>query len=172
MKFTAKAVMSVEELNANEIEHENGWVTGWLVGDLIVGDVQDAEEGWIAPNYWVKVDKNTVSPYLSEEDYQSKHQAFNLQYKEHEVFKESSVIVDQSDIPVLWIKKETGEVSFGGAYFHLYREQRLIEVLDEFAEIADRLIHGKNHEHINFAMKFEKALEAKRTLEMEFFKQD
>lgn len=172
MKYRAKAVMSIEELNFNGIEHENGWVTGWLIEDLITGDVSEVEDGSITPDWWTKVDKATISPFLPKEEYQSKHEAFNLQYKEDEVFKDVCVIVDQSDIPVLWIKKETGKVSFGGRYFHLYREQRLIEVLDEFGEIAFHFVNEKNHEHIDFAEKFKKALEEKKELEMEFFKKE
>ncbi|MGE7928836.1 hypothetical protein [Lysinibacillus xylanilyticus] len=34
------------------------------------------------------------------------------------------VVVDESDTPFIWFDKETAKVSFGGANFRLYKEQR------------------------------------------------
>jgi hypothetical protein len=47
-------------------------------------------------------------------------------------------------LPVLWIEKDTGKVSFGGKYFHLYKEQLLVEALDKFVCIASRYLEEKN----------------------------
>lgn len=73
--------------------------------------------------------------------FETKHDAYNLKFKEHEVFEGKLVVVDESDTPFLWLDKETGKVSFGGAYFHLYKEQRLLETLHEFVEAAVNLVN-------------------------------
>ncbi|MFJ8511374.1 hypothetical protein [Lysinibacillus xylanilyticus] len=42
----------------------------------------------------------------------------------YEVFEGKLIVIDESDTPFIWLDKETGKVSFGGAYFRLYKEQR------------------------------------------------
>ena len=54
----------------------------------------------------------------------TKNDAYNLKFKEHEVFEGKLVVVDESDTPFIRLDKETEQVSFGVAYFRLYKEQR------------------------------------------------
>lgn len=74
--------------------------------------------------------------------FETKHDAFNLTFKEHEVFEGKMVIVDESDTPFLWIDKETGKISFGGKYFLQYKEQRLLETLLEFVYTTQSLMNN------------------------------
>lgn len=74
--------------------------------------------------------------------FETKHDTFNLKFKEHEVFDGKMVIVDESDDPYLWIDKESGKVTFGGKYFLQYKEQRLLETLLEFVHTTHRLIEN------------------------------
>ena len=61
IKFKAKAVLSIEELNELEIEHKDGWVKGNLVdGQWIIGEIIEATDEYIQPSFWVKVDPSTV----------------------------------------------------------------------------------------------------------------
>lgn len=60
LKFEAKAIMSYNELNQLGIEHNNGYVKGWLVEDFIVGEIVEATDEYINFEYWVKVDTKTV----------------------------------------------------------------------------------------------------------------
>lgn len=39
--------------------------------------------------------------------HETKHDAFNLKFKEHEVFKDKLVVVDESNSAFIWIDKET-----------------------------------------------------------------
>lgn len=73
---------------------------------------------------------------------ETKHDTYNLKFKEHEVFKDKLVIVDESDSAFIWIDKETGKVSFSGKYFHLYKEQRLLETLTRFVYLASEYLDG------------------------------
>lgn len=74
--------------------------------------------------------------------FETKHDAFNLTFKEHEVFEGKMVIVDESDAPFLWVDRESGKVSFGGKYFLQYKEQRLLETLLEFVYTTHRLMEN------------------------------
>ena len=61
IKFKARAILSVEELNELEIEHKDGWVKGNLVDDQwIIGEIIEATDEYIQPSFWVKVDPSTV----------------------------------------------------------------------------------------------------------------
>lgn len=61
IKFKAKAIMPVEELNELGYKHENGWVIGsWVGEDLIIGDIIEAAEEYIIPSFWLKVEKSTI----------------------------------------------------------------------------------------------------------------
>lgn len=40
------------------------------------------------------------------ESIKTKHDAFNLKFKEHEVFKDKLVVVDDTDTPYLWLDRE------------------------------------------------------------------
>ncbi|GIN71153.1 hypothetical protein J14TS2_16280 [Bacillus sp. J14TS2] len=79
-------------------------------------------------------------------DIETKHTAYNLRFKEHEVFEDKLVVVDESDTPFIWLDKNTGKVSFGGKYFRMYKEQRLLEVLYEFVYAAADYMHGTDEE--------------------------
>lgn len=70
----------------------------------------------------------------SEVEEGTKHDAFNLKFKEHEVFADKLVIVDEDDIPFLWIDKESKKVSFGGRYFEIYKEQQLVAEMGNLRE--------------------------------------
>jgi len=79
--------------------------------------------------------------------YDTKHDAYNLKFKEHEVFDDKLVVVDESDTPFIWLDKKTGSVSFGGKYYHLYKEQRLLEVLMEFVYATADYVHGTDEDY-------------------------
>jgi len=42
--------------------------------------------------------------------FETKHDAYNLKFKEHEVFEGKLVVVDESDTPFIWVDEETGKV--------------------------------------------------------------
>lgn len=107
---------------------------------------------------------------------ETKHDVFSLKFKEHEVFKDQLVVVDESDTPFLWLNKETGKVSFSGKYFHLYKEQRLIEALKglvyaayEFVERKDEILRDSD-EFAHFVKRFEKAISFAEEIEQDFIK--
>lgn len=70
----------------------------------------------------------------AEGDRETKHDVFNLEFKEHEVFTDKLVVVDEDDIPFLWIDKESKKVSFGGRYFNIYKEQQLVAEVSNLRE--------------------------------------
>ncbi|MGG3798003.1 hypothetical protein [Metabacillus fastidiosus] len=76
--------------------------------------------------------KGLANGYEIDKEPTTKHEAFNLTFKPHEVFKGKLVVVDSEDTPFLWLNEATGKVSFGGKYFKLYKEQLLIEALMNF----------------------------------------
>lgn len=72
--------------------------------------------------------------YRESIEVKTKHDAFNLKFKEHEVFADKLVVVDEDDIPFLWIDKESKKVSFGGRYFQIYKEQQLVAEVGNLRE--------------------------------------
>lgn len=84
--------------------------------------------------------KGLSNGYEIDKEPSTKHEAFNLTFKKHEVFKGKLVVVDTEDIPFLWIDEATGKVSFGGKYFKLYKEQLLIETLMNFVYKATEYV--------------------------------
>jgi hypothetical protein len=104
--------------------------------------------------------------------YETKHDAFHLKFKDHEVFKDKLVVVDDTDTPYIWLDKESGKVSFGGKYFHLYKEQRLVEALKKFVYIANEFVNGKNDEHIDYTKRFKEAIAFVEEIEQDFKKND
>jgi len=100
---------------------------------------------------------------------ETKHDAYNLKFKKHEVFADKLVVVDESDIPVLWLSEKTGKVSFGGKYFHLYKEQRLIEAMKNLSAVVYDFVHGENDEHVDYVRSFQKALEFADQVEYDFY---
>lgn len=104
------------------------------------------------------------------ESIKAKHDAFNLKFKEHEVFKDKLVVVDETDTPYLWLDRESGKVSFGFKYFHLYKEQRLIEALKRFVYIADEFVNGEDDESVDYVKRFKDAISFVAEIEHEFNK--
>ncbi|MDE8676426.1 hypothetical protein [Priestia aryabhattai] len=108
-----------------------------------------------------------------EQQYSTKHDAFNLKFKEHEVFKDQLVVVDESDTPFLWLNKDTGKVSFSGKYFHLYKEQRLIEAMKRLSyavyEFVERIddIESDKQELVHFVERFKDVLDFVNQVETE-----
>ncbi|MEH6945057.1 hypothetical protein [Bacillus sp. JJ722] len=86
--------------------------------------------------------------------YETKHDAYNLKFKEHEVFKDQLVVVDESDSAFLWLNKDTGKVSFSGKYF--------VERTDEILNDNDEL------EHI--IKRFKRAISFVEEIERDFMK--
>ncbi|WP_078392039.1 YopX family protein [Shouchella patagoniensis] len=62
--FRGKATMSEKEMEELNLTHSNGWVYGNLIkdGDLtfIVGPVADWDSEYLAHEWWLKVDPETV----------------------------------------------------------------------------------------------------------------
>lgn len=59
-KFRGKAVMSIEELDELEIEHENGWVFGYNVDNIILSGIVHIEEDCGALEQWNIVHKDSI----------------------------------------------------------------------------------------------------------------
>ena len=72
VKFRGKSLITVEELDRMEIKHENGWVFGNLISNgkfpWIVGDVADWGEDYIAHEWFVAVDPDTVGQFTGVPD--------------------------------------------------------------------------------------------------------
>lgn len=72
VKFRGKALMSVEELDALDIQHNNGWVFGNLIMDgknaFVVGCIADVTDEYIHPEWWVGVDLETVGQFTGLKD--------------------------------------------------------------------------------------------------------
>ncbi|WP_263708019.1 YopX family protein [Shouchella tritolerans] len=72
IEFRGKARMSVEELNDIGLSHSNGWVYGNLIQSggqtFIVGGVADWCDEYIAHEWWVLVDSDTVGQYTGLKD--------------------------------------------------------------------------------------------------------
>lgn len=93
--------------------------------------------------------------------FETKHTAFNLTFKEHPVFKDQQIVEDSAGDVFLWIDTDSGKVSFGGKYFQIYNEQKLVQAMKNFAYIAHEFVEkvkaGKDHEQ-NLYDQFQKAL--------------
>lgn len=67
IKFRGKAIMSINELDELEIEHDNGWVFGNLIQDgtsaYIIGGIAEATDEFINHDWWVKVNPKTVGQF-------------------------------------------------------------------------------------------------------------
>lgn len=58
--------MDIEEMDNMGFEHDNGWVIGSLINDkcpFIVGPVAEADQEYLAHEWWVPVDPETVGQY-------------------------------------------------------------------------------------------------------------
>jgi len=98
--------------------------------------------------------------------YETKHDAYNLKFI-NSAIDGKSVVVDETDTPFLWIDKESGKVSFGGKYFNLYKEQRLLEVLLEFVYTSSDYVNY-NFDDVDYKEKFEKILQQFEKLNEDF----
>lgn len=149
----------------------------WIILDRILGNIENGREkdGKKPFNSYITI--NTDEPYINEvidvmkrngdweSDYKTKHDAYHLTFKNHEVFEGQMVIVDESNTPYLWIDKETNKVSFSGKYFHLYKVQRLVEAMKRLAYAAFEFVE-RNDEIIDDKEEFEHFVERfKRTLD-------
>lgn len=72
IKFRGKSLMAIEELDHLGIKHKNGFVFGNLIADggntFIVGGIADVDEDYIAHDWWVSVDPETVGQYTCLKD--------------------------------------------------------------------------------------------------------
>lgn len=72
IKVRGKALMSVEELNDMQLDHDNGWVVGNLIQSgnkpWIVGDIVESDPEYIVHDFWVRVDPKTVGQYTGLRD--------------------------------------------------------------------------------------------------------
>lgn len=72
IKFRGKALMSLEELDQLDIPHENGWVYGSLISNgkspLIVGDIADWGDDYIAHEWYVAVKQESVGQFTGSHD--------------------------------------------------------------------------------------------------------
>lgn len=76
--------------------------------------------------------------------FETKHTAFNLTYKDHPVFKGKQIIEDSAGDVFLWIDTDSRKVSFGGKYFQIYNEQKLVQAMTNFAYIAADFVQNVN----------------------------
>ena len=93
--------------------------------------------------------------------FETKHTVFNLTFKPH-LFEDKSIIEDSAGDVFLWIDKATGATSFGGKYFKIFNEQKLVQAMTNFADIASEFVEnvqaGRDHDP-NLCDQFKKALE-------------
>lgn len=157
-----------------------------IVLDRMLGNIEHGREkdGKKPCNSYIVI--NTDEPYINkiidvmkrngdwESDYETKHDAYHLTFKNHEVFKNQMVIMDESNTPFLWIDKETNKVSFSGKYYHLYKEQRLVEAMKRLAYAAYAFVE-RNEEIIedeeeleHFVERFQRALDYVTEIEKGF----
>lgn len=69
IKFRGKSKMSIKEMDELEIPHQNWWVKGHLIGDLIVFDQQvESCEEYVYPRWWAPVEPETVGQYTGLKD--------------------------------------------------------------------------------------------------------
>lgn len=70
--FRGKARLSIKELDAIEITHEDGWVFGNYIENgfcpYIVGDLADVGDDYIAHEWWVEVIPESVGQYTGLKD--------------------------------------------------------------------------------------------------------
>ncbi|MEV9639510.1 YopX family protein [Mammaliicoccus sciuri] len=106
IKFRGKAKMSVEELDKLQIEHTDGWVFGSLITNngspYIVGDIADQGDEYIAHEWWVAVDSETVGQFINTVDIMSR-----------EVYEGDVLFHDEGDFSF------TAQVKHGGYEWYL-----------------------------------------------------
>lgn len=76
IKFRGKATLTKEELDKLGINHNGGWIIGNLIIDnnigFIVGGIAECDTEYIAHEWWVEVDIETVGQYIGLKDKNSK----------------------------------------------------------------------------------------------------
>lgn len=74
IKFEGQAILSTQELDALGIEHDNGWVVGsWVDEHWIVGEIIEATDEYIQPEFWVRVNPTTVQQIDLSDTLKSSH---------------------------------------------------------------------------------------------------
>lgn len=71
IKFRGKSTMDIEEMNNMGFTHNNGWVEGNLIsgeGPFIVGPVVEADQEYLAHEWWVPVHLESVVQYTGLKD--------------------------------------------------------------------------------------------------------
>ena len=72
IKFRGKAIVSIEELELMNIEHDNGWVYGNLIKNgnrpMITADILEEIDESIYPEWWVVVEPKSVGQYTGLKD--------------------------------------------------------------------------------------------------------
>lgn len=131
VKFRAKSVMSVEELDAIEIKHENGWVIGNLLdGKWIVGEVVDVDQDYIQPAFWVPVEQNTIEQLGKDTELQKVYDEISESHGLHlSTVKELQRIVTM----VSGIDYEDRRVGVA-----------LVELEEKFHQHMDKWVEGKS----------------------------
>ena len=64
-KFEGRAIGSIEKLDELGVRHKDGWLEGNLIENngepWIVGDVVEACEDYIALEFWIRVEPESVA---------------------------------------------------------------------------------------------------------------
>lgn len=96
MLYKAKSLLTIDQLNDFGIEHDNGYVVGWLVGEAIVKVGTRFEEERIL-GWWTNVDISTLTPIAAtEEPFEPSEE--ELMMLHDVVTQEPIVAVDEEDI--------------------------------------------------------------------------
>ncbi|WP_135553300.1 hypothetical protein [Paenibacillus cymbidii] len=74
---------------------------------------------------------------------ETKHQTFNLKWENHPTFRDQMIVKDADGDVFLWMNRITGFVSFSFKYFHVYREQLLVEALERYVLISQMAEDGE-----------------------------
>lgn len=63
-----KSKISIEEMNARGIKHENGWVFGVYMDGYILTDVLEVDDDYIVIGQWCAVYEDSVGMYTGHKD--------------------------------------------------------------------------------------------------------